>query len=96
MGNHLMGLAAEKLPFGNRGQNQHLNHQTGDCYITPQNHGYHINTAILNEGWRTLFTNANDGSNEGIAHDSHPYFTAQFHPEASSPTDTDFMFTTSD
>jgi carbamoyl-phosphate synthase (ammonia) len=98
MGNQLMGLAAggtaEKLPFGNRGQNQPvLNHQTGDCYITPQNHGYHINTATLKEGWRTLFTNANDGSNEGIAHDSRPYFTAQFHPEAASgPTDTEFMF----
>jgi carbamoylphosphate synthase small subunit len=49
----------------------------------------------LKEGWRTLFTNANDGSNEGIAHDSHPYFAAQFHPEASGPTDTEFMFTSS-
>jgi carbamoylphosphate synthase small subunit len=93
MGNQLMRLSAEKLPFGNRGQNQPvLNHQTGDCYITPQNHGYHINTALLR---RTLFTNANDGSNEGIAHDSHPYFAAQFHPEASGPTDTEFMFTSS-
>jgi carbamoylphosphate synthase small subunit len=68
-------------------------HQTGECYITPQNHGYHINTATLKPGWKTLFTNANDGSNEGIAHESRPYFTAQFHPEASSgPTDTEFMF----
>jgi carbamoyl-phosphate synthase (ammonia) len=68
-------------------------HQTGECYITPQNHGYHINTATLKPGWKTLFTNANDGSNEGIAHESRPYFTAQFHPEAScGPTDTEFMF----
>jgi carbamoyl-phosphate synthase (ammonia) len=100
MGNQLIGLAAggkaEKLPFGNRGQNQPvLNHQTGECYITPQNHGYHINCDTLEPGWKTLFTNANDGSNEGIAHDSRPYFTAQFHPEASSgPTDTEFMFDT--
>lgn len=98
MGNQLIGLAAggtaEKLPFGNRGQNQPvLNHQTGDCYITPQNHGYHINTSTLKPGWKTLFTNANDGSNEGIAHDTRPYFTAQFHPEAAcGPTDTEFMF----
>lgn len=100
MGNQLIGLAAggtaEKLPFGNRGQNQPvLNHQTGECYITPQNHGYHINTSTLRPEWKTLFTNANDGSNEGIAHQTRPYFTAQFHPEASSgPTDTEFMFDT--
>jgi len=98
LGNQLMGLAAggtaEKLPFGNRGQNQPvLNHQTGECYITPQNHGFHINCSTLKPGWKTLFTNANDGSNEGIAHETRPYFTAQFHPEASSgPTDTEFMF----
>jgi len=98
MGNQLIGLAAggtaEKLPFGNRGQNQPvLNHQTGDCYITPQNHGYHINCENLKPGWKTLFTNANDGSNEGIAHETRPYFTAQFHPEAAcGPTDTEFMF----
>ena len=100
LGNQLMGLAAggkaEKLPFGNRGQNQPvLNHQTGECYITPQNHGYHINCETLEPGWKTLFTNANDGSNEGIAHESRPYFTAQFHPEANcGPSDTEFMFDT--
>eukprot|EP00934_Nitzschia_sp_Nitz4_P008454 Nitzschia sp. Nitz4//scaffold7_size249615//193132//197941//NITZ4_001201-RA/size249615-augustus-gene-0.14-mRNA-1//1//CDS//3329558514//8444//frame0 len=100
MGNQLMGLAAGgeaiKLPFGHRGQNQPvLNHQTGECYITPQNHGYVIDTTTLRPGWRTLFTNANDGSNEGIAHQTRPYFTAQFHPEAASgPTDTEFMFDT--
>lgn len=100
MGNQLIGLAAggkaEKLPFGNRGQNQPVvNHQTGECYITPQNHGFHINTETLKPGWKTLFTNANDGSNEGIAHESRPYFTAQFHPEAcAGPTDTEFMFDT--
>lgn len=98
MGNQLMGLAAggqaEKLPFGNRGQNQPvLNHQTKECYITSQNHGYVINTSTLKPGWKTLFTNANDGSNEGIAHETRPYFTAQFHPEAAAgPTDTEFMF----
>jgi carbamoylphosphate synthase small subunit len=32
-----------KLPFGNRGQNQPVkNVITGECYITPQNHGYAI------------------------------------------------------
>lgn len=98
MGNQLTGLAAGgtalKMPFGNRGQNQPvLNRQTSEVYITSQNHGYVIDTSNLNEGWEQLFVNANDGSNEGIAHVSRPYFSAQFHPEAAAgPTDTEFMF----
>ena len=100
MGNQIMGLAAggtaEKLPFGHRSQNQPvINLQTKECYITPQNHGFVINTDSLKAGWTSLFVNANDESNEGIVHDSRPYFTAQFHPEAmSGPTDTEFMFDT--
>ena len=35
----------------------------------------------------------NDGSNEGIRHTKHPWFSAQFHPEAASgPVDTEFLF----
>lgn len=100
LGNQLMGLAAGgkaiKLPFGNRGQNQPvINHQTGECYITPQNHGYAIDSESLPAEWDPLFTNANDNSNEGICHMTRPYFTAQFHPEATcGPTDTEFMFDT--
>ena len=98
LGNQLLALAAgaktSKLPFGNRGQNQPvLNDITGECYITPQNHGYAVTDGTLPAGWRSLFTNANDKSNEGIIHETRPYFTAQFHPEAQSgPTDTAFLF----
>ena len=98
LGNQLLALAAgavtEKLPFGNRGQNQPvINALTGDCYITPQNHGYAVVDLSLPEGWKTLFVNANDKTNEGIMHDSKPFFTAQFHPEAQcGPTDTAFLF----
>lgn len=98
LGNQLLALAAgaqtEKLPFGNRGQNQPvLNNLTQECYITPQNHGYAVNDKSLPAGWRTLFTNANDHTNEGIMHESKPFFTAQFHPEAmGGPTDTAFLF----
>lgn len=86
LGNQLLGLAAggqaKKLPFGNRGQNQPvINHATGECYITSQNHGYHIDTSTLGSDYKELFTNLNDGSNEGFIHKSRPYFTAQFHPE---------------
>ena len=88
------GAKTEKLPFGNRGQNQPvLNELTGDCYITPQNHGYAVDDKSLPVGWKTLFKNANDLTNEGIMHTSKPFFTAQFHPEANGgPTDTAFLF----
>lgn len=98
LGNQLTALAAgaktEKLPFGNRGQNQPvINNLTGECYITPQNHGYAVADDSLPAGWRTLFTNANDKTNEGIMHTSKPFFTAQFHPEANGgPTDTAWLF----
>lgn len=37
--------------------------------------------------------NVNDGTNEGIRHKKKPFFSAQFHPEASSgPVDTEFLF----
>jgi carbamoyl-phosphate synthase (ammonia) len=91
LGNQLMGLASgaqtEKLPFGNRGQNQPvINNFNGDAYITPQNHGYAINDSSLSDGWKPLFTNANDQSNEGIISTTKPYFSAQFHPEATNST----------
>jgi carbamoylphosphate synthase small subunit len=41
-------LLQVKLPFGNRGQNQPVrNLVTGDCYITPQNHGYAIGESAM-------------------------------------------------
>lgn len=98
LGNQLLALAAgantAKLPFGNRGQNQPvINQLNGDCYITPQNHGFAVVDDSLPSDWKTLFTNANDGTNEGIMHVSKPFFTAQFHPEAQGgPTDTAFLF----
>lgn len=59
-----------------------VNRLTNECYITPQNHGYAIDDTKLGESWQPLFTNVNDGTNEGIRHESKPFFSAQFHPEA--------------
>jgi carbamoyl-phosphate synthase (ammonia) len=98
LGNQLLGLAAGastyKLPFGNRGQNQPvLNLLNKKCVITPQNHGFALDASKLPDGWRPLFTNANDDSNEGIMHTTLPWFTAQFHPEAKcGPSDTSYLF----
>ncbi|KAI8071117.1 small subunit of carbamoyl-phosphate synthase [Gilbertella persicaria] len=98
MGNLLLGMAAGlqvyKLPFGNRGHNQPaLNVDTGLCYITSQNHGYALNDNDMPKNWKRLFVNANDGSNEGIQHESKPIFSVQFHPEAKGgPQDTYYLF----
>ncbi len=98
LGNQLMGLAdgasTYKLKYGHRSHNQPV-HMAGTkkCFITSQNHGYVVDTDTISDDWEILFTNLNDGSNEGLRHKSKPWFSAQFHPEASSgPTDTEFMF----
>ena len=98
LGNQLMALAAGgdtyKLKYGHRSHNQPvIRYGTQKCYITSQNHGYATNSDTLSSEWEPLFTNLNDQTNEGIRHKTKPFFSTQFHPEASSgPTDTDFLF----
>eukprot|EP00435_Cladocopium_sp_Y103_P016518 s1743_g4.t1 len=98
LGHQLLSLAAGcktyKMKFGNRGVNQPcIDLRTGRCYITSQNHGFAVDDSNLPEGWHSLFVNANDGSNEGIAHKEKPWLSVQFHPEACcGPVDTAFLF----
>ena len=87
LGNQLLGIAAGarvyKLKYGHRGHNQPVRlNGTTECFITSQNHGYAIANDSLPEGWRPLLVNMNDGSNEGMEHESMPWFSVQFHPEA--------------
>ncbi|XP_040461078.1 carbamoyl-phosphate synthase [ammonia], mitochondrial [Falco naumanni] len=98
MGNLITGIAAGatsyKMQMANRGQNQPvLNAVNGQAVITAQNHGYAIDSSTLPAGWKPLFVNANDQTNEGIMHETRPIFTAQFYPEANpGPRDTEFLF----
>ncbi|MDR1732906.1 MAG: glutamine-hydrolyzing carbamoyl-phosphate synthase small subunit [Synergistaceae bacterium] len=98
MGNQLMALAAGaktyKLKYGHRSHNQPVQiRNTTKCFVTSQNHGYAVDTGTLPDDWEPLFVNMNDQTNEGIRHKTKPFFSAQFHPEASSgPTDTEFLF----
>lgn len=98
LGNQIIALASGadtyKLKFGHRSHNQPvILKSTNKCYITTQNHGFAIDDSTLSDDWETLFVNLNDGTNEGIKHKSKPFFSCQFHPEASSgPTDTEFLF----
>lgn len=98
MGNQLLakagGATIYKLKYGHRSHNQPVREVgTSRCYVTSQNHGYAVDAATLGKEWRELFVNMNDGSNEGIRHQTNPWFSSQFHPEAcSGPVDTEFMF----
>ena len=98
LGHQLLALAAGastcKLKFGHRGHNQPcIEEGTGRCVITSQNHGFAVDPATLPAGWDAWFTNANDGSNEGMRHRSKPFLSVQFHPEAApGPLDCEALF----
>lgn len=98
LGNQLLALASGgdtyKLKYGHRSQNQPcVELGTKRCYITSQNHGFAIEERSIPSDWEPWFVNANDGTNEGIKHKTKPFFSVQFHPEASAgPQDTEFLF----
>lgn len=98
MGNQLLSKAAGaniyKLKYGHRSHNQPVRMVgTERCFVTSQNHGYAVDNNTLPQDWEPYFINMNDGSNEGIRHKTKPWYSAQFHPEATSgPVDTEFLF----
>jgi len=98
LGNQLLSIAGGantyKLKYGHRGYNQPvLKVGTNRAYITSQNHGFAVDNNTLGDDWKPLFVNLNDHTNEGIHHRTKPFFSTQFHPEASGgPTDTKFLF----
>jgi carbamoyl-phosphate synthase small subunit len=98
LGNQILALAAGgdtyKLPYGHRGVNQPVQDLlTRRCYVTSQNHGYAVRDASLPADWESWFVNINDGTNEGIRCRTRPFYSVQFHPEASpGPKDAGFLF----
>ncbi|MEQ1849678.1 MAG: glutamine-hydrolyzing carbamoyl-phosphate synthase small subunit [Candidatus Peribacteraceae bacterium] len=102
LGNQLLALAiggdTYKLKYGHRGVNQPCIEwkdgvKTDHCIITSQNHGFAVDEKRLPEGWHVWFTNANDGSVEGIRHSSGLFSSVQFHPEATpGPEDAGYLF----
>lgn len=98
LGNQLMALASGadtyKLKYGHRGHNQPvICYGTNKAYITSQNHGFAVDNNTLDKEWEPFFINLNDNTNEGMRHKNKPFFSTQFHPEASGgPTDTDYLF----
>lgn len=100
LGNQILALASGaktyKLPYGHRGQNQPcVDVFTKHCVITSQNHGYAVDENTLKKDWDVWFVNANDKTNEGIKHKRLPFYSVQFHPEATAgPTDAAYLFDT--
>lgn len=99
LGHQLMGLAlggtTYKLKFGHHGSNHPVKDlATGRIHITAQNHGFCVDEATL-DGTLIEKTHCNlyDGTLEGIAHRSLPFFSVQFHPEAGpGPHDGRYLF----
>lgn len=98
LGNQLLALAAGadtyKLKYGHRSQNQPCYEiGTKRCYITSQNHGFAVDEKKLPKGWLPWMRNANDGTNEGIRHNSGLFSSVQYHPEhMCGPTDNEYLF----
>ncbi len=98
LGHQLLALAmggqTMKLKYGHRGANQPAKETDGvRTFITSQNHGYAVLSESLKAVGKELFTNANDGTCEGMVYEKYNAFSVQFHPEAcSGPLDTAFLF----
>ncbi|WP_059103968.1 carbamoyl phosphate synthase small subunit [Shouchella shacheensis] len=101
LGHQLLALAfggnTKKLVFGHRGANQPvLDARTKRVYMTSQNHSYVVEEeSLAGTGLLPRFHNVNDGSLEGLEHESLPIRSVQFHPEAHpGPSDSDEIFDT--
>ena len=91
-----IGAETSRLHYGHRGGNQPVKDLLdGRVYITSQNHGFKVDPAHVPtaDGWRVGKINLNDGSVEGLEHESRPAFSVQYHPEgAPGPQDNQYLF----
>ncbi|MDY6936558.1 MAG: glutamine-hydrolyzing carbamoyl-phosphate synthase small subunit [Cyanobacteriota bacterium] len=87
-----LGASTFKLKFGHRGLNQPAGLQQ-QVEITSQNHGFAIDADSLASEIEITHLNLNDRTVAGLQHKSLPFFSVQYHPEASpGPHDADYLF----
>ncbi|BAQ61110.1 carbamoyl-phosphate synthase small chain [Geminocystis sp. NIES-3708] len=96
MGHQILGLSlgAEtfKLKFGHRGLNQPCGLKQ-KVEITSQNHGFAVTEESLGADIEITHLNLNDRTVAGLKHKTLPFFSVQYHPEASpGPHDADYLF----
>ncbi|MGK7933066.1 MAG: glutamine-hydrolyzing carbamoyl-phosphate synthase small subunit [Microcystaceae cyanobacterium] len=96
MGHQILGLSLGaktfKLKFGHRGLNQPAG-LSQQVEITSQNHGFAVTEDSLNPEVEITHLNLNDRTVAGLRHKSLPFFSVQYHPEASpGPHDADYLF----
>ena len=96
MGHQILGLSlgAEtfKLKFGHRGLNQPAG-LSQKVEITSQNHGFAVTEESLGADIEITHLNLNDRTVAGLKHKTLPFFSVQYHPEASpGPHDADYLF----
>jgi carbamoyl-phosphate synthase small subunit len=101
LGHQILGLAlggrTRKLKFGHHGGNQPgQDLVTGKVAICAENHGYAVDADSLHQAGEPVeitHVNLNDQTVEGLAHQTKPIFSVQYHPEASpGPHDAAYFF----
>jgi carbamoyl-phosphate synthase small subunit len=99
LGHQILGLAlggeTYKLTFGHHGANHPvIDLRTNRVEITSQNHGFAIEPDSLQGKAELSHLNLNDKTVEGLRGKGLPFFSVQYHPEASpGPHDAGYLFT---
>jgi len=98
LGHQILGLAlggkTYKLDFGHHGANHPVvDLRTQRVEITSQNHGFAVDTDSLKGLAELSHLNLNDRTVEGMRGQGVPFFSVQYHPEASpGPHDSSYLF----